>query len=517
MTPRERLKQDLDAVHMPPGTRAKIASDLRRASARRRLRIPGRTVAIAAAMLLFFGMGAGAMLLRQYFMGPDTPVAPVETLEATPTPRPILTPPPNPALGPLEPLALVTPGQYTDTAELRVWDDSVDVVVTLGDGTVLTTSYNIGENHALDEVEPVFYHADFKGGGTEEIVVCISQRQRWYTNERMMAEVHVLEVTDGQLKETLTVIDRLLDHDFERFGDTYFFLPKTDDNFGMEEYPFEPELWLSDTVFGATIGEFEGRPALNVVHIPRLGIPYTVFAWSGTEWAIVKQGHDPRPEMPRSDTEQETDTGTIWWRYRSPGALSYGETIQFCPVHGFFNEKQIIVDPRFGPMGGAEPGHGGGSMLWLYDPARDEMAKVVSSEGGAEIAILTRSEYSPLLPEWDFGLVFEADFDKIDYGGEFGPDVYPALTGKCGVLYGDQMAAGLIYDNPDRLTSKHGPTVVALSAVKQGDKYGVVDGMGRVVVPFELDDILPIDGETVFALYDGVYGVIDVTKCVVYG
>lgn len=44
-----------------------------------------------------------------------------------------------------------------------------------------------------------------------------------------------------------------------------------------------------------------------------------------------------------------------------------------------------------------------------------------------------------------------------------------------------------------------------------GDKWGLIDTTGSVAVPFIFEHIVNIDGDTVFARYNGRYGILHVS------
>ena len=51
-------------------------------------------------------------------------------------------------------------------------------------------------------------------------------------------------------------------------------------------------------------------------------------------------------------------------------------------------------------------------------------------------------------------------------------------------------------------------------AMRLDDKWGVIDKDGNTAVPFCFEDVLVIDEETVFAKYEGKYGILDVKAAI---
>jgi len=95
---------------------------------------------------------------------------------------------------------------------------------------------------------------------------------------------------------------------------------------------------------------------------------------------------------------------------------------------------------------------------------------------------------------------------------------------------GDRAVA--VYDGKHGLIDRYGNTLVpflfdeiyhfgegwntAWLVTVYNDKHGLIDESGDTIIPFLFDHLFDIDGNTAFAKYDGLYGIIDIHQTIAH-
>ena len=160
--------------------------------------------------------------------------------------------------------------------------ESVEIVVTLGDGRKLSKTYT-GDTFYFT---PYFLQADLLGIESDVIILVLPIFGSTYS----ASDVHVLKIEDDKLVEILTIMDSSSGSGREigEYGQTLFVIAQPADNFGIEEYGY----WYHDFCTGADIVMVDGKAALRIRHLIREVIPYSVLLWNGQEWTISTQYAD---------------------------------------------------------------------------------------------------------------------------------------------------------------------------------------------------------------------------------
>ncbi|MCL1792253.1 MAG: WG repeat-containing protein [Oscillospiraceae bacterium] len=206
-------------------------------------------------------------------------------------------------------------------------------------------------------------------------------------------------------------------------------------------------------------------------------------------------------------------------------AFSY-EYVYYCPACDLFGPDghgqtgDDAIDPKTGKLKpdkeiakGGWGGHGIWTSHWLYDEANNLYGYLFESEGGDEYAMHTKSELLELHP-WMADVLLA--FRKIDSGklkgeetdwGEIAYDLANAYQGdKYAFAYGLDFVTDFIYGYD--IYGENDPADKV--SVQLGGKWGVIDRNGETLLPFVFEHILFIDENTVFAKYEGKYGIITV-------
>ena len=206
--------------------------------------------------------------------------------------------------------------------------------------------------------------------------------------------------------------------------------------------------------------------------------------------------------------------------------LAYGPNlVYYCPacdlfgIGGHGQPGDNAIDPKTGKLKPDKDiskngwgGHGTWTSHWLYDEAKNLYGYFFESEG-EEYAMHTKSELLKLHP-WMADVLLA--FRKIDSGkvkketAEWGDMIYDlsnAYQGdKYAFAYGLDFVTDFVYDCD--IYGENDPADKA--SVELGGKWGVIDRYGETLLPFVFEHILFIDENTVFAKYEGKYGIITV-------
>jgi len=166
---------------------------------------------------------------------------------------------------------------------VRDWEtaiESVELIVTLGDGSKLSKTYA----EYFGYFNPYFLQADLLGNSSDVIILVIPI----YGSTYDASDVHVLKIEDDKLIEILTILDTPIEgnRDISEYEQTLFVIPQPADNFGLEHD------WYHDYCTGASIVTVDGKTALRIRHLMKEVIPYSVVHWNGQEWTVAMQYAD---------------------------------------------------------------------------------------------------------------------------------------------------------------------------------------------------------------------------------
>lgn len=192
-----------------------------------------------------------------------------------------------------------------------------------------------------------------------------------------------------------------------------------------------------------------------------------------------------------------------------------------CDLFGTGEHKGDILDPDTGRVtrdknitkNGWE-GHGGGSTVWLYDEAKKLYGWYSEYEDGDTYDMFTRRQFLEAFP-WleDYLIPFRSiDSSKVkektqEWGIEYDfSSAYSNGKGKYAFAYNLDFVSDFIYDYDGR----SGRSPAYLSTAQLDGKWGIVGSSGEIVQPFVFEHILFIYEDTVFAKYEGKYGILSI-------
>jgi hypothetical protein len=178
----------------------------------------------------------------------------------------------------------------------------------------------------------------------------------------------------------------------------------------------------------------------------------------------------------------------------------------------FFNSGEFAVNERTGLyLEHSHGAHGGGRLLWIYDPINDMMGKNGSAYGGEPMRMYPRSEFAQHFPEaaGTIKIVHSVDMSMFNEG-EQGPELTTDAYGLAAVAVGNEFITDFIYyDLSKGFWIRRGRDIADKIEVTDADgKRGVIGKDGSAVLPLEFEDILIIDKWTAFVKLDGHWGIV---------
>ena len=231
---------------------------------------------------------------------------------------------------------------------------------------------------------------------------------------------------------------------------------------------------------------------------------------------LVWEYEDYPPDDPDG---KDGDKFEIVWTVEP--TLKY-DCIYYCPICGVFGPKDHegdILDPKTGKVTRDKKiikdgwnGHGIGNVDWFYDEAKKRYGAYFTGDIEEDFEMYTRAKF---LEEYPRAAEYLLAFRKVDSSKvkkevtEWGTsyDFTNAYIGdKYAFAYGLEFVTDFVYDYDTYRENDPGHQ----AAAQLGDKWGVIGRYGEVVLPFVFEHILFIDDSTVFAKYEGKYGIITV-------
>ena len=209
--------------------------------------------------------------------------------------------------------------------------------------------------------------------------------------------------------------------------------------------------------------------------------------------------------------------GLVW--VVSP-MLEY-EHIYYCNVCDIFSTEQhsgMAISMTTGELIG-EAGFSDhcGDPVWVFDYERN-----LFGDSGMGRGMNCADEWEEHFPRIANRLIIVERVEISTYPNDYcqGIDIC-IFTGKFAVMYNGKLITDFIFDGGD-IRGRHGGFTehgninswawFALDSVAMriGTKWGMIDRDGMVAIPFVFDRIVHIDGDTVFARYNGRYGILNV-------
>jgi hypothetical protein len=202
------------------------------------------------------------------------------------------------------------------------------------------------------------------------------------------------------------------------------------------------------------------------------------------------------------------------------------EQVWFCRVCDVFGNDGLILNERTARVsvmyGG---GHCGSGNQWVYDRERDLLGLYRTGLAFGEIEMYPVSEFMQRFPHMENRIAFVHLVDsslRDEHWDGTGAEhlLREAYSGKVAVMINGVFLTDFIYDGsyeheyPDYTSTifidneEHGRIVGDSVVLILGGKYGVMNGRGEVVIPFEFERIFVINDTSAFAQRGGKWGII---------
>jgi hypothetical protein len=204
---------------------------------------------------------------------------------------------------------------------------------------------------------------------------------------------------------------------------------------------------------------------------------------------------------------------------------------------GFTSYGAEIIDETTGEIIGThgEDGFTPASVTrWVYDSERQLIGIYADANHGvSDIDIHPISEFAERFPDYvdNAIVVYEVDssmretFQDEMTGTEWEHFSGEAFSENVAVAYNGLLVTdfifntgGNIYNNSHTYATEpfssalRGKQIPSFALLYQGDKRGIIDKNGDVLVPFVFEDIMIIDESSAFAKYNGMYGIISIPE-----
>ena len=202
---------------------------------------------------------------------------------------------------------------------------------------------------------------------------------------------------------------------------------------------------------------------------------------------------------------------------------------------GLFHDRDdwAVIDPVTGSLTGKNKlSHSGPGPDFVYDRWRVLFGQ--PSYGNGLVGMLTLSEFEAMggwLLVQSSGLIAVQSVDwflkqylrEIEYTHpdfhDYWSLVDEAFSGQFAVMYNRQIVTDFVFDGGAHwwyrfsyVDEGFGRENLGFIAMRKNGQWGLVDRMGRTVLPFIFDDLLVISQSTAFARIDGgMYGILDLT------
>jgi len=273
-------------------------------------------------------------------------------------------------------------------------------------------------------------------------------------------------------------------------------------------------------------------------------VPFAFFACANnasneqvTEGYNVSEEVNPDEDMMDSGTEPvdfdtESIASNLPWIVEP--SLAY-DMLFHCSEHGYvtFNItrfEEYVIDERTGQSTGEFHGAhcGPGMILWFYDPMKSQFGayRMFGATDYVELEIYPMDEFAIRFPEYMDRIlavrlvntsyirkeIIYEDENYVEYRVYFEDGAF--LDDRQAIAYGGRILSDFIFDGvADARDWGMSVSYVFKNVipVSKDGKWGFLDRNGNDVVPFVFDDIVT-NGNTAFALYNGVYGILELSR-----
>ena len=266
--------------------------------------------------------------------------------------------------------------------------------------------------------------------------------------------------------------------------------------------------------------------------ITTLPLPISINGNLDTE--VIPEGEPEEPEEePEEDPEEEPEEVDLVWSVLPN--LEHDRII-LCDCGVFRDSDWNIIDPTTGILTGNQHlGHGPWlSPAWVYDLDRGLFGD--PGYGGGYYYLLgmhlyeqfmniylsqDRTGWQDIFDEW-FEEIINAPMiiQRVDSSRREYQEVIPgtqwwfltqnAYLGEFAIMYRGDFVTDFIFEGSAMHLSLMRSEGFYYAIVRMDGRWGIVDENGDIIVPFVFDQMLPIDGDTVFAKYNGFYGILDI-------
>ncbi|MDR2167051.1 MAG: WG repeat-containing protein [Clostridiales bacterium] len=234
------------------------------------------------------------------------------------------------------------------------------------------------------------------------------------------------------------------------------------------------------------------------------------------------------------------EDGLVW---RVPPSLEF-DSIERCSCGRFFTREQSgdriwqNIDPQMGLLADYHNGHGAGPFEWVYDPQLGLFGHRANNVAyGIAVGMHPLDEFTKAMEDlfwhddWAWTLewilstsdrliaVQNVDFSKRVPYWDLDDDAWwlddDAFLGQAALMYDREFVTGFIFDEISQLQWYFNiRNDFEFVAARIGDRWGLIDKNGDVVIDFIFENLLLIDEDTAFARYNVLYGILDVENSI---
>jgi len=211
------------------------------------------------------------------------------------------------------------------------------------------------------------------------------------------------------------------------------------------------------------------------------------------------------------ETEPQVPEDNLVWIV--PPMLEH-DRIYYCSVCDIFSTELHggrEIDRTTGLFLDDDPtwgGHGGGGGTPVYDPELN-LFGIAGTDAYSGMVMLPLDEFMEQFPFVSGNLMAIQIVDSTRVTGTEWDEWLEedAFTGRFLVMYDGILVSDFEFDSGG--LSLDDSDIINM---RIGDKWGFVDRNGDTVIPFVFERILWIDGDSVFAHYNGRYGILNIRR-----
>jgi len=206
-----------------------------------------------------------------------------------------------------------------------------------------------------------------------------------------------------------------------------------------------------------------------------------------------------------------------------------------CICGDFVDSQDRVIDPTTGRVSNRlHYGHGGGGPGFVFDPALNMFGHPGYSDeyniflGMHPIGEFERAIGDGWIGDWfgqlsrDLIVVQEVDstmrqsrewWSQDEWTSDWWYLPLEAFSGRAALMYNRQLVTGFDFDSIAGLPRfDFDEPVFGFFAAQVGDRWGLIDRHGDVVIPYVFSNLILIDENTAFANFNGSYGILNLNQ-----